>query len=72
MLLTLLQCPDPNCDAVAELVDRTALQSTDGPIEHVKVQCVRGHNFFMPADATGQKPKYSTDTASVRATPRPA
>ena len=48
-MLTLLECPDPHCDSIAELVDRSVLESTDGPIEHVKVQCVRGHNFFMPA-----------------------
>jgi hypothetical protein len=72
-MLTLLPCPDLDCDATAELLDRTVLQSTDGPFPLVKVQCVRGHNFLMPADArygTGQNPKYSTDTASVRTTPR--
>jgi len=48
-MLTLLECPDPHCGATAELVDRSVLESTDGPVEHVKVQCVRGHHFFMPS-----------------------
>ena len=64
-MLTLLPCPDPNCDATAELVDRVVLGSTDGPFPLIKVQCVRGHHFLMPADPPGAKPEYSIDTASV-------
>ncbi|HET8662678.1 MAG TPA: hypothetical protein VFM08_00035 [Nocardioides sp.] len=29
------------------------LESTDGPIEHARVRCVRRHHFFLPvADLT--------------------
>jgi hypothetical protein len=38
----------PECGAPAEVTDRTALESTDGPMEHVKLQCVRRHWFLMP------------------------
>ena len=38
-------CPD--CGAPAEVTDRFALESTDGPIEHLRVQCVRRHWFVM-------------------------
>jgi hypothetical protein len=40
-------CPD--CGLPAEVEYRTALPSTDGPVEHVKTRCVIGHWFFMEA-----------------------
>ena len=47
--LDLVVCPE--CAAPAEVVDRFALPSTDGPIEHVKVMCVMRHWFLLPAAA---------------------
>ena len=38
----------PECGEAAEVVDRHVLESTDGPIEHVRVCCVQRHHFFMP------------------------
>jgi hypothetical protein len=38
----------PECAAPAEVTDRFALESTEGPIEHVRLQCVRRHWFLMP------------------------
>ena len=43
-------CPHPACGAVAEIVDRFAFASTDGFIEHVKVQCLHRHLFTLPVD----------------------
>ena len=43
-------CPHPACGAVAEIVDRFAFASTDGFIEHVKVQCLHRHLFMLPVD----------------------
>lgn len=40
----------PECGALAEVVDRDVWESTDGPIEHVKVLCVYRHNFYMPTE----------------------
>ena len=37
----------PECGAPAEVTDRDVLESTDGPIEHVRVLCVRRHWFLM-------------------------
>jgi hypothetical protein len=37
----------PECGAPAEITDRDVLESTDGPIEHVKVGCVRRHWFLL-------------------------
>jgi hypothetical protein len=39
-------CPD--CGAPAEVTDRCVLESTDGPVEHVRVLCLRRHWFLMP------------------------
>jgi hypothetical protein len=45
--LDLVVCPEGA--APAEVVDRFALVSTDGQIEHVKVMCVMRHWFLLPA-----------------------
>ena len=38
----------PECGSIAEIVDRDVWPSTDGPVEHVSVRCVRRHRFVMP------------------------
>ena len=38
----------PQCRAPAEILARWVFESTDGPLEHVKVACVFGHWFAMP------------------------
>lgn len=45
--LDLTSCP--TCGAAAEVPWRAVARSTDGPIEHVKVLCVRRHWYLMPA-----------------------
>ena len=47
--LDLVVCPE--CAAPAEVVDRFALPSTDGDVEHVKMQCLERHWFLLPATA---------------------
>jgi hypothetical protein len=41
----------PECGAPAEVIDRFALESTDGPIEHVRVQCVAWHWFLLSTES---------------------
>lgn len=38
----------PKCGEVAEIQRRPVLESTDGPIEHVKTLCIRRHWFLLP------------------------
>ena len=45
----LTTCPD--CGAVAEVLDRFVLESTDGPVEHVRTVCVARHLFLLPASS---------------------
>jgi hypothetical protein len=42
-----IACPDPACGAPARIVDRWTWGSSDGPVEHVKTGCERGH-WFTP------------------------
>ncbi len=44
-------CPHPACCALAEILDRFTLQSTDGPVEHVRVLCLNRHRFALPVDS---------------------
>ena len=38
----------PECGELAEIQWRDVLESTDGPVEHAKVLCVRRHWFLLP------------------------
>lgn len=38
----------PECGALAEVRWREVADSTDGPVEHAKVVCVRRHWFLLP------------------------
>jgi hypothetical protein len=44
----LVACPE--CHEPAHVLERVTLESTDGPLEHVKVRCHAGHWFTLPAD----------------------
>lgn len=50
-MLDLTVCPAPDCHLPATIRERRpVLESTDGPVEHVRTDCPDGHLFFMPAD----------------------
>jgi hypothetical protein len=36
-------CPESDCQALAEIVNRFVLASTHGPVEHAKTICLNGH-----------------------------
>jgi hypothetical protein len=38
----------PECGGLADVLDRHVLESTSGPVEHVKIRCISGHHFFLP------------------------
>ena len=38
----------PECGSLAEIEWRAVLDSTDGPVEHARVRCVRRHWFLLP------------------------
>jgi hypothetical protein len=46
-MIDLTSCP--SCGAPAEVQWRTVAGGTGGPVEHVKVSCVRRHWYLLPA-----------------------
>ena len=49
-MLDLTVCPEAGCSSPAEIFDREALQSTDGPTDHVRTRCLNQHHFLLPAE----------------------
>jgi hypothetical protein len=47
-MIDLTVCPE--CDQPAEVLWRSVLFSTGGPIEHATVLCVGKHRFFLPVE----------------------
>ena len=45
---TLVNCP--TCGLPAEITDRFTLAGAPGPVEHVKLICVRRHWYTLPVD----------------------
>ena len=42
--------PCPQCGAEARITERFWLDSTDGPVEHLKTNCVNNHWFTPRAE----------------------
>ena len=40
----------PQCGGPAEVVDRFDLESTDGPVAHVRLMCVQRHWMIVPVE----------------------
>jgi hypothetical protein len=45
---TLVDCA--TCGLPAEITDRFTLGGAPGPVEHVKIVCVRNHWYTLPVD----------------------
>jgi hypothetical protein len=51
----------PECGALAEIEWRAVMESTDGPVEHVKIRCAQRHWFLLPVAALDtQRPPVRT------------
>lgn len=70
-MIDLTFCPE--CGQPAEVLSRSILSSTDGPIEHARVFCVRGHYFFLAVEslprATALPAQRSSDGSLARRDP---
>jgi hypothetical protein len=51
----------PQCGAPAEITERFWLDSTDGPVEHLKIDCLSKHWFTPPAETVRQQQITSPD-----------
>ena len=65
----LTTCPD--CGAGAEILDRFVLESTHGPVEHVRTTCVNRHCFVLPAASMPCIPSCTGRDAGVGGRPQP-
>jgi hypothetical protein len=61
----IIACPDRACGAPARIVDRWTWGSSDGPVEHVKTGCERGHWFTPPVDSLDLRPIPAAATRSL-------
>jgi hypothetical protein len=43
-------CPDPQCASPGHIEDRSTLESTDGPVDVVKVRCSAGCWYTVLAE----------------------
>ncbi|HEX6257811.1 MAG TPA: hypothetical protein VFZ70_18525 [Euzebyales bacterium] len=57
----------PQCAAPAEIVRRTVLESTDGPIEHAAVRCVARHHFVLPTSQLDHDAAHVTPVTTTTA-----
>jgi hypothetical protein len=63
----LLNCP--MCGLPAEITDRFTLGGAPGPVEHVKLMCVRRHWYTLPADvltAISPVPEHTSNSRITR------
>jgi hypothetical protein len=58
-MLDLTVCPEPTCEAIAEVVDRFVLESTDGPLEMGRTLCLHRHIFLLPTARVRRDPQWS-------------
>ncbi len=49
--MTIWRCPETTCFAPAWVEDVFVLDSTDGPVAHVRTRCTARHWFTPTADA---------------------
>ncbi len=53
--LAIVACPE--CSMTASLQRGNRVESTDGPVDHVRITCVNRHWFLMPADTLDERPR---------------
>jgi len=58
-MLDLTICPEPTCEAIAEVVDRVVFESTDGPLEMLRTHCLFRHIFLLPAERVRSEARVS-------------
>jgi hypothetical protein len=64
---SLVDCPA--CGLPAEITDRFTLGGAPGPVEHVKLVCVRRHWYTLPVDMVPMS-KYMSQHTTTSGTPR--
>jgi hypothetical protein len=65
--MDLTRCPE--CGAPAEITDRFVLESTDGPVEHARVDCAGGHWFLLSVATLYRSRRRQSGPPAPRPTP---
>ena len=60
--------PCPQCGAPARITELFWLDSTDGPVEHLKTVCV-DHHWFTPRAETVQRQRQATPDRDLATLP---
>lgn len=63
-MFTTTSCPE--CGQPAEVIERFILNSTAGPVEHIRALCIARHHFLMPVYPTDHQPLPEPRTALTR------
>jgi hypothetical protein len=71
-VLDLTVCPEPSCSSPAYIVDRSAMESTDGPIEHARTRCLNRHHFLLPVERLTSLHAADVPDAAADALPSPS
>ena len=53
--MELTACPQPECGLPCEIEERHILESSDGPVEHIRLLCIAGHRYNMPTSMLEEK-----------------
>ncbi|MBM7506370.1 hypothetical protein JOE61_000184 [Nocardioides salarius] len=56
----------PECASIAEVLWRDRVESTDGPVEHVRIQCLQRHCFLLPTSKLTEEPRVRASGAEAR------
>ncbi|HEX5090784.1 MAG TPA: hypothetical protein VFV89_23445 [Nocardioides sp.] len=57
----------PECGALAEVQWRAVMESTDGPVEHARIGCLRRHWFLLPVASLARRRPVDPATGRLRA-----
>jgi hypothetical protein len=57
--------PCPQCGTPSRIIERFWLDSTDGPVEHLKIGCLSKHWFTPRAETVRQEPVAFSDRELV-------
>jgi len=56
----------PECEAPAEIRGRSVWESTGGPIEHIRVECIQRHWFLISVDTLAAAHRRGTSRPYAR------
>ncbi len=56
----------PECASIAEVLWRDRVESTDGPVEHIRIQCLQRHCFLLPTSKLDRRAARASEAVEAR------